>query len=47
MYVLLATVLRKFKLSYAVGETMDAIYYTLLFPDRPLRIKFEPRQLQS
>ena len=22
---------------------MDAIYYTLLFPDRPLRIEFKPR----
>lgn len=44
MYVLLATILRKFKLTYAVGESMDAVYHTLLFPDRPLRIKFELRQ---
>lgn len=44
MYVLLCTILRKFKLTYAVGETMDAVYHTLLFPDRPLRIKFQSRQ---
>lgn len=44
LYVLLSTILRKFKLSYAVGEGMDAIYHTLLFPDRPLRIKFENRK---
>jgi hypothetical protein len=43
MYVLLATILRKFKLSYAIGESMGAVYNTLLFPDRPLRIKFDSR----
>jgi cytochrome P450 len=43
IYVLLATLLRHFQLDYNVDKRMDAIYYTLLFPDRPLRIEFKPR----
>ena len=43
IYVLLATLLRHFKLNYNVDKRMEAIYYTLLFPDRPLRIEFKPR----
>jgi len=43
IYVFLATILRQYKLGYAIGETMDSVYNTLLFPDRTLRVKFEPR----
>lgn len=44
IYVLLATILRHFKLAYNVDKRMDAVYHTLLFPDRPLRIEFRPRK---
>nr|AKH03532.1 cytochrome P450 44D2 [Paracyclopina nana] len=44
IYVILATLLRHFKLGYNVDRKMDAIYHTLLFPDRPLRIQFKPRK---
>ena len=47
IYVLLATLLRHFKLEYNVDQRMDAVYHTLLFPDRPLRIKFKPRDLNK
>ncbi|XP_059087121.1 probable cytochrome P450 CYP44 [Tigriopus californicus] len=43
LYVVLATLLRRFILSYPVGEDMDQIYHTLLFPDRPVRVKFLDR----
>lgn len=43
MYVLISTILRHFKLDYNVDKRMDSIYYTLLFPDRPLRVEFKPR----
>ncbi len=44
LYVLLATILRKYRLEYPVGEGMDQMYNTLLFPDRPVRVKFIPRK---
>eukprot|EP00095_Tigriopus_kingsejongensis_P008076 maker-scaffold1264_size52097-snap-gene-0.11 protein:Tk08076 transcript:maker-scaffold1264_size52097-snap-gene-0.11-mRNA-1 annotation:"cytochrome p450 cyp44" len=44
LYVVLATILRRFELSYPVGESMDQIYHTLLFPDRPVRVKFQDRK---
>jgi cytochrome P450 len=44
LYVLLATILRKYKLEYPVGEGMAQIYNTLLFPDRPVRVKFVSRK---
>ena len=40
LYVLLATLLRRYRLEYPVGEGMDQVYNTLLFPDRPVRVKF-------
>ncbi len=43
IHVLLATILRHFKLDYPVDKTMSAVYHTLLFPDRPVRVKFQPR----
>lgn len=43
IYVLLATILRKFRLDYPVDRRMEAVYHTLLFPDRPVRVKFLPR----
>ncbi len=44
MHVVLATILRRFRLEYPVGETMEQMYNTLLFPDRPLRVRFLERQ---
>ena len=34
-------------MEYNVDQRMDAVYHTLLFPDRPLRIKFQPRDLNQ
>ena len=34
-------------MEYNVDQRMDAVYHTLLFPDRPLRIKFQPRELNK
>ena len=44
LYVLLATILRRYRLEYPVGEGMDQVYNTLLFPDRPVRVKFIKRE---
>ena len=44
LYVLLATLLRRYRLEYPVGEGMDQVYNTLLFPDRPVRVKFIKRE---
>ncbi len=43
LLVLLATILRRFRLEYPVGETMGQAYNTLLFPDRPVRVRFIDR----
>ena len=43
IYTVLAKTTQKFKLKYPVGEQMDQIYNTLLFPDRPVRVKFVER----
>ena len=45
IYVVLAVLLRNFKLKYPVGESMSQVYHTLLFPDRPVRVIFENRTL--
>ena len=42
--MLLATILRRYRLEYPVGEGMDQVYNTLLFPDRPVRVKFIKRE---
>ena len=42
--MLLATVLRRFRLDYPCGEGMGQTYHTLLFPDRPVRVKFIKRE---
>ena len=47
LYVLLATLLRRYRLEYPVGEGMDQVYHTLLFPDRPVRVKFIKRELMQ
>ena len=41
--VMLATLLRRFRLEYPVGERMGQKYNTLLFPDRPVRVRFFDR----
>ena len=43
MHVLLATLLRRFRLEYPVGEHLGQIYNTLLFPDKPVRVRFIKR----
>ena len=49
LYVVLARLLQRFRLQYR-GEAeqdrteMGQVYNTLLFPDRPLRIRFKPRR---
>ena len=41
--MVLARVLGRYKLEYPVGEDMGQKYNTLLFPDRPVRVKFIDR----
>jgi len=43
LHVVLARVLGRYKLEYPVGEDMGQKYNTLLFPDRPVRVKFIDR----
>ncbi len=43
IHVMLATLLRHFRLDYPVDKSMGAVYHTLLFPDRAVRVKFLPR----
>ena len=40
MHVLLAHIVKNFRLDYPAGETIGQIYHTLLFPDKPMRVKF-------
>ena len=44
LYLNLASIVRRFKLEYPPGESMDQIYNTLLFPDRPVRVRFMDRE---
>ena len=43
IHILLTTVLRRFRLEYPIGEEIDQVYNTLLFPDRPVRVRFIKR----
>ena len=49
LYLVLGRMLQAFRLEYG-GEAeqdrteMGQVYNTLLFPDRPLRIRFKPRR---
>jgi len=43
LYVVLARLVGRYKLEYPVGEEMGQTYNTLLFPDRPVRVKFLDR----
>ena len=43
LHVLLISLVRNFQMVYPVGESMDQIYHTLLWPDRPVRVKFISR----
>jgi len=43
LYVLLAKILRRFKLSHPSPTEMGQTYHTLLWPDRRLRVVFEDR----
>ena len=43
LYVVLATLVRKFNMQYPAGESMGQVYHTLLFPDRPIRVIFKNR----
>jgi len=44
LYVVLARVIQRFKLEYPSGEQMGQVYHTLLFPDRPVRVRFVERK---
>ena len=44
LHVLLISLVRNFRMEYPVGESMDQIYHTLLWPDRPVRVKFISRK---
>ena len=43
LHILLINIVRNFKLDYPIGEGMDQVYHTLLWPDRPVRVKFTSR----
>ena len=43
LVVVLATLARKFNMSYPFGESMAQVYHTLLFPDRPIRVILNKR----
>jgi len=43
LYVVLARIIGRYKLEYPVGEGMGQKYNTLLFPDRPVRVRFVDR----
>ena len=43
LHILLINIVRNFKLDYPIGEGMDQVYHTLLWPDRPVRLKFTSR----
>ena len=36
-------IIQKFKLDYVGSEDVEPILYTMLIPDRPVKIKFTPR----
>ena len=40
IYVLLAHIIRNFRLDYPTGETIGRVYNTLIVPDRPVRVQF-------
>ena len=42
--MVLARVIQRFKLEYPMGEEMGQVYHTLLFPDRPVRVRFVERK---
>lgn len=43
LYVVLARILRRFKLNYPKNAKLEPIYHTLIFPKGPVRVHFEPR----
>lgn len=43
LYVVLATLVRKFNLNYPTGESMSQVYHTLLMPDRPVKVILSKR----
>lgn len=43
LYVVLARIISRFKLEIPAGSELGQTYHTLLFPDRPLHIKFLDR----
>lgn len=43
LYVVLARFLRHFKMSYPKHVKLEQVYYTLIFPKGPVRVRFEPR----
>lgn len=43
LYVVLGRLLQSFTLEYGDKQDMGQLYNTLLFPDRPLSIRFLPR----
>ncbi|KAK3931771.1 putative cytochrome P450 CYP44 [Frankliniella fusca] len=44
LYVFLVKILRNFKLKYPSGAKLNGVYHTLIFPDGPVRVRFEQRQ---
>jgi len=44
LYVVLARLLQRFTLEYPQGSGMAQMYHTLLWPDRPVRVKFLERR---
>lgn len=47
LVVVLATLVRRFNMSYPFGESMAQVYHTLLFPDRPVRVILSKRNRSS
>ena len=43
LYVVLGRLVQSFTLEYGDKQDMGQLYNTLLFPDRPLSIRFLPR----
>nr|QGQ60786.1 CYP44 [Eurytemora pacifica] len=44
LYVVIARIISRFKLTMPSGPPVNQIYHTLLFPDTPLHIKFQSRE---
>ncbi|XP_026274722.2 probable cytochrome P450 CYP44 [Frankliniella occidentalis] len=45
LYVFLVKILRNFTLSYPDGVKLDGVYHTLIFPNGPVRVRFQHREV--